>query len=86
MMQTNYNTLSDIQAEVLGYLEEHPDATDTAEGIRQWWLFQRMAKYSQDKVQKALDQLKDAHLIEVQMLDNGNEIFCMSQSINSKTS
>ena len=85
-MQTDYSTLSDIQSEVLGYLAEHPNAADTAEGIRQWWLFQRMAKYSQDKVQKALDQLKDAHLIEVRMLGNGHAVFRLSKSRNSKKS
>ncbi len=74
-MQTEYNILTDIQAEVLGYLEENPTATDTVEGIRQWWLMQRMAKYSAERVQTALKQLKDSSLIGTQQLDNGSEVF-----------
>jgi len=77
--QEEYNGLSDIQSEVLAYLKERPGAADTAEGIRQWWLLQRMAKYSQEKVQKALDQLKDAHLLESRVLDSGHEVFRLSR-------
>lgn len=79
-VQIDDRILSDIQSEVLGYLEEHPSGSDTAEGIRQWWLFQRMAKYSQHNVQKALDQLTAARLIDVQLLENGKEVFRLSQS------
>ena len=80
MMQDDYKILSDIQSEILSYLDDHPNAADTAEGIRQWWLFQRMAIYSQDKVFKALEQLKKTGLIEARMLSDGNEVFSLYQS------
>lgn len=79
-MQDDYKILFDIQSEVLAYLDDHPNAADTADGIRQWWLFQRMALYSQDKVLKALDQLKDTGLLEARKLGDGREIFSLSES------
>jgi Fe2+ or Zn2+ uptake regulation protein len=85
-MQEEYNGLSDIQSEVLAYLKEHPNAADTAEGIRQWWLLQRMAKHSQEKVQKALEQLKDAHLLETRLLDSGHEVFRLTSRSSAQAS
>jgi len=76
-MQYDYDALSEIQSEVLGYLQEHPNAADTAEGIRQWWLLKRLARYSQEKVQCALDELRTRHLIESYRLHNGHEVFLL---------
>ncbi|MEN8205161.1 MAG: hypothetical protein ABFS24_04025 [Pseudomonadota bacterium] len=85
-MQSDYNTLSEIQSEVLGYLQQHPNAADTAEGIRQWWLLKRLAMYSQEKVQRALDELRAEHLIESCRMNNGNEVYSLSRSSHCKTS
>ncbi len=68
-------SVMEIQSEVLAYLKEHPEAKDTAEGIRQWWLFHRMAKYSQEKVELALQQLAEGQQIEVHKLGDGMEVF-----------
>jgi len=70
-MSTPKKILTDIQSEVLGYLEDHPDASDTVDGIRQWWLLRRLAQYSTDRVQAALDQLITAGFIETRQLDDG---------------
>ena len=74
-MTPTYQTLTEIQAEVLGYLKEHPGASDTADGIRQWWLLQRMDRYSREYVHQALEQLTAAQLIEQRVLDDGTEVF-----------
>jgi hypothetical protein len=41
---------------ILDYLGEHPDAADTVDGIRQWWLLGSAARSTAD-VQAALDAL-----------------------------
>lgn len=79
-METDYDDLLQIQLEVLEYLGENPNAADTAEGIRQWWLFQRITKLSHEKVKAALEQLKEANLIEALVLDNGDELFGLIRS------
>lgn len=79
-MRNDYTALSDIQSDVLGYLEAHPNAMDTVDGIRQWWLTQqRMAMYTQDRVQNALYELRDANLLEMNVLDSGKEVFKLAK-------
>ena len=84
-MNQNYVGLSEIKAEVLGYLEEHPNAADSVEAIQQWWLLQRVSRYSRERIQKALDQLVEDHLIERSRLSDGHEVYkrtFQSHSIN----
>lgn len=66
---------SEIQAEVLGYLDEHPTAADSIEGIRQWWVMQRMAEYSLGRIQEAVNELEDARLIERHTLADGRMVY-----------
>jgi hypothetical protein len=49
-------SLSITAREVLAYLNEHPDAQDTLDGITQWWLLQGRSKNRVD-VEKALGEL-----------------------------
>jgi len=75
--------LTEIQSEVLGYLEDHPHAFDTVDGIRQWWLLRRLAQYSTDRVQIAIDQLVETGFIETRLLDDGRCAYCCCTDHNS---
>jgi hypothetical protein len=48
---------------ILRYLRDHPDAADSAAGIRQWWLLPEDAEHSAAAVQAALDSLVAGGLI-----------------------
>lgn len=48
---------SRIGYEILAYLAEHPDSSDTLEGIVQWWLLERKIVYQTANVKKALAEL-----------------------------
>ncbi len=73
-MTTN-NLHTEIQAILLGYLEDHPNALDTAVGIQQWWLTRRIGQYSVDRVQRALDQLVETGFIHAVVLDDGRSAY-----------
>ncbi len=43
-----------ISYEIQRYLNNHPNACDTLEGITRWWLTRQRYEEGKDKVQKAL--------------------------------
>ena len=48
---------------ILRYLEDHPQAKDTIEGISQWWLAREGSRYTRAEVQRAVTRLLDEDLI-----------------------
>jgi hypothetical protein len=55
----------DISQEILEYLRKHPDASDTLEGITEWWLLSQRINYEMKKVKNVIFELvKDGRLIE----------------------
>lgn len=49
--------MHDLALRILAYLHENPDATDTSEGIVEWWLLDREIREQQERVEKALAEL-----------------------------
>jgi hypothetical protein len=51
--------------EIATYLESHPDAADSAEGILTWWLARQ--RYAQTKlnVEQALEHLTEQGLVRI---------------------
>jgi hypothetical protein len=45
---------------ILRYLDDHPEAADTAEWIGRWWIVCHGIEAPLENVQTALDQLVDA--------------------------
>ena len=86
---TAKNLDTEIQTILLGYLEDHPNALDTAAGIQQWWLMRRVSQYSVNRVQCALDQLVETGFIQTVVLKDGQSAYglCgesqMSEAIES---
>jgi hypothetical protein len=46
-----------IEAQILAYLEEHPTAQDTVEGIVEWWILGREIARATSDVEAALSKL-----------------------------
>ncbi len=49
---------------ILQYLATHPQATDTADGIAQWWAARQHESVSAATIARALGGLQDRGLIE----------------------
>jgi len=47
-----------IAGEIARYLERHPDAADSAEGIRHWWITRQRFEETLAATQSALDYLE----------------------------
>lgn len=56
----------DISQEILEHLRKHPDASDTLEGIMEWWLLNQRINYEMKRVKAAIFKLvKQGWIIEV---------------------
>lgn len=64
-----------IASEILRYLERHPEAADTARGIRTWWLSRSGDVAEQGDVDRVLAELVAAGRIAQVSIDPGIEIF-----------
>lgn len=53
-----------VELEILGYMVRYPDAADTEEHIRNWWLHARDIEQGWGAVTSALQMLEQNELIE----------------------
>lgn len=49
---------------ILEYLKEHPRASDTLEGIAEWWIMRQQVRVEIKTLQKVLRQLMKSDLLE----------------------
>ncbi len=47
----------DISGEILDYLRKHPEASDSLEGIMEWWLLSHRIHHEVRKVKEAVSSL-----------------------------
>lgn len=57
------NIKTNAEFQILAYLVDHPKAQDTLEGIVEWWLLERIIKFQESQIVKALSELVDKGLI-----------------------
>ena len=57
------------------YMSEHPQAVDTAEGIRAWWVAPRFYGASPDDVQGALDYLVEFNRMRQIAIAGGSPVY-----------
>lgn len=50
-------TEKDISEEILAYLNKYPEASDTLEGIAEWWLLNQKIQSGIEKVRAAIYEL-----------------------------
>ena len=66
--------MSQIQAAVLGYLERHPNAADTVEGVACWWLPEGQ-RWDQATITQALEGLAQAGQIQCRVNGDNHTIY-----------
>ena len=65
---------ADPTEDILAYLREHPQASDSLEGIVSWWLPARFVA-AREAVQHSLDRLVARALVERTRLADGTIVY-----------
>jgi len=81
------DAISTLAREVATYLSMHPNAADTAEGIRRWWLArmraaEATAEVQISDVQSALDLLVERGVVVQRRLPGGRFIYAATPRPN----
>lgn len=66
---------------VRDYVEHNPNAADTLEGIARWWLASGPGQINRDRLQKALDSLVSAKVLQGERKQSGELIYTCSRKI-----
>jgi len=67
-----------LAGEILRYLRHHRSATDTAEGIAQWWIKRQRLQDTLTWVQSALDLLVAESRLETRVTVDGRRLYLLS--------
>jgi hypothetical protein len=64
---------SDLERALERYCAEHPNAADSVEGVRSWWLAD--PTIPREAVEEALQALVDRGLLDVRILSDGTVVY-----------
>ena len=70
----------EIELAVLSYLQRHPQAADTLDGIVRWWLPQQRYSTAQARIEAALLRLVSQGLIRERRLPTGSALYARNES------
>ena len=68
----------EVALKILRYLQEHPRAADTANGILEWWLLKQSISEEQSIVEQALKMLVEKNLILSTTAIDGRKHYCLN--------
>ena len=67
-----------LQASLRRYLEKYPEAADSPEGIRQWWLAEELRMTPIAVLREALKVLVASGEMQFSVLPDGTELYARS--------
>jgi len=73
--ENNDSEIVALAGEINRYLDKHPDAADSLEGIIKWWLLRERYELTRDRVEKAIERLVEDGEIEQSILTGGRVIY-----------
>lgn len=75
MPEYHNHDIHQVAQEILGYLDAHPAAADSVEGIVEWWLARKRYEDAKRHVPRALEYLLAQGLVEKTRLVSGGSIY-----------
>ena len=73
-------SVNTIAEEIARYLREHPDAADSFEGIRQWWLPRVRFQEATADIEGALEELLERGIVVRQVMPDGKILYRRAES------
>lgn len=71
-----------LKQEIIRYLELHPNAADTLQGILKWWLKQQANTISEKVLERNLRALVEQKQIVITISQTGEKIYKQTPRIN----
>lgn len=68
----------EVASEIMQYLNVHPTASDTSNGIACWWIHRQRYLQGMDKVKDALDYLEAKGLVRRRLNLDGHVVYSAS--------
>lgn len=70
-----------LSREILRYLQEHPNAKDTAAGISKWWLSSKYKSVAQGEIEKVLEKLVMMGFLGKKEMGKGAPLFFLRSRV-----
>jgi len=77
--------MTEVAREILAYLSDHPDASDTREGIIAWWLMERRIKHQSLLVQETLAKLVEQGILFETQIDKSPPVYGLKNRLIIET-
>lgn len=81
-METDESSKANIRKEILRYMQTHPDAADSLNGIVNWWLSSKYSAEDMKKVEGVLEQLIKDGLVKKVVLIDKTILYKRKESLN----
>lgn len=73
-----------VAHQIARYLEDHPNAADTLDGVLHWWLLRQRYQDSLQTVERALTWLVEQGLVTKQKTPDGQEVYSRTPRVYDK--
>ena len=74
---------NEVASEIMLYLEAHPTASDTPDGIAYWWIYRQRYLLGLEKVIEALKYLEEMGLVSRKLNLDGQLVYSANTERNS---
>jgi hypothetical protein len=68
-------TIERLAGAIARYVNAHPNASDTLEGVARWWVASEAEHAPLDALQRALDTLTDREILTRRVLPDGRRVY-----------
>lgn len=82
-VNTHEREIADIAREIERYLDAHPNAADSVEGILRWWLTRQRYEQSAEHVKRALEHLVSAGVVRLYRTPGDSWVYCRKDRLDT---